>query len=199
MRWGLALLRWAVGGLFMAHGAQKLFGWFGGQGLEATAEGFEQGLQMAPGKRNALAAGISELGGGAALVTGVATPLAATALTSTMVTAIWKVHKDKGYFASEGGYEHNLVLIAAVAALADAGPGPLALGREEGGGGKAALCSLAVGTAAAFATMELGRREAEKLAAARDGGPSTPAAQRNGAGPTTGAGAPADEPAETSA
>ena len=67
MRLGLALLRWLVGGLFMAHGAQKLFGAFGGNGLEATGRFFEEHLQLAPGKRNALAAGLSEFGGGAAL------------------------------------------------------------------------------------------------------------------------------------
>ena len=70
MRWGLALLRIIVGGAFMAHGAQKLFGWFGGYGLEGTGKFFEEGLQMAPGKRNAAAAGLSEFGGGGLLAAG---------------------------------------------------------------------------------------------------------------------------------
>jgi putative oxidoreductase len=179
------LLRLTVGGLFMAHGAQKLFGWFGGPGLEQTGQFFEQGMQMAPGKRNALAAGVSELGGGTLIVTGAATPLATTALTSTMVTAIWKVHKDKGFFTSEGGFEFNLVLIAALALLADEGPGPLSVGRDEGGGTKAALFSLAAGTAGAFAAMEVAKREAARMPSAA--GPSG----NGGSAASTPSGAPA--------
>jgi len=189
MRWGLALLRWLVGGLFMAHGAQKLFGTFGGHGLEGTGQFFEQNLEMAPGKRNALAAGAAELGGGAALAAGVATPLAATALTGTMTTAIWKVHKDKGFFNSEGGWEFNAVLIAATAAIGDAGPGPLALGRREGHGSLVALATIGAGVAGAFGAMELGRREHAKRQAA------SPAAGDQG----DGAGESAGEPAATSA
>lgn len=193
MRWGLALLRWLVGGLFMAHGAQKLFGAFGGHGLEGTGQFFEQHLEMAPGKRNALAAGVSELGGGAALAAGVATPLAATALTGTMTTAIWKVHKDKGFFTSNGGWEFNAVLIAATAAIVDAGPGPLALGRREGHGALVTLAAIGAGVAGGFGAMELARREHAKRQEAKQPG----GGQGSGAGP--GPGESAGEPAATSA
>jgi putative oxidoreductase len=189
MRWGMAVLRWVVGGIFMAHGAQKLFGSFGGPGLEGTAEMFEKGLGMAPGKRNALAAGASEFGGGALLVAGTGIPLATSALTGTMTTAVWKVHKDKGFFAAEGGYEFNLLLVAALFAIADEGPGSLALGRSDAGGPVRAFASLAAGVAGGFAAMELAKREAAKS------GGGAQAADGQGA---NGA-APASEPAPASA
>ena len=69
MKIGRLLLRLSVGGFFVGHGTQKLFGWFGGHGLEATAEGFEQ-MGLRPGKRNAIAAGAAEAGGGALLALG---------------------------------------------------------------------------------------------------------------------------------
>jgi putative oxidoreductase len=130
------LLRLIVGGFFVGHGTQKLFGWFGGGGLEATAQGFEH-LGMRPGRRNAIAAGVAEAGGGAALALGLATPLAASTLTATMLTAINRVHLKNGPWAANGGYEYNVVLIAAVIALTDIGPGEIsidaALGRERSG------------------------------------------------------------------
>jgi len=118
MKIGRLLLRLAVGGFFFGHGTQKLFGWFGGNGLEATAQGFEH-LGLRPGRRNAIAAGAAEAGGGALLATGIATPLAASVLTATMLTAIRTVHIKNGPWATNGGYEYNVVLIAAVLALAE--------------------------------------------------------------------------------
>lgn len=91
MRIGRLLLRLTVGGFLFGHGTQKLFGWFGGKGLDATAQGFEQ-LGLRPGRRNAIAAGAAEAGGGALLATGLATPVAASVLTATMLTAIRTVH-----------------------------------------------------------------------------------------------------------
>ena len=82
MKIGRLLLRLLVGGFFVGHGTQKLFGWFGGHGLEGTAAGFEQ-LGLHPGRRNAIAAGAAEAGGGLFLATGLATPVAASALTAT--------------------------------------------------------------------------------------------------------------------
>jgi putative oxidoreductase len=187
MRLALAVLRWVVGGTFMAHGAQKLFGKFGGGGLEQTAEMFEKGLGMAPGKRNALAAGVSEFGGGALLVAGVGIPLATTALTGTMTTAVLKVHKDKGFFAAEGGYEFNLLLVAALFVLADEGPGALALGGKVHGP-LVALASVAAGVAGGYAAIELASREAAK---------SGSTAGSNGGQPN--GGGPAAEPAPASA
>jgi putative oxidoreductase len=151
MKLGRLLLRVTVGGLFVGHGTQKLFGWFGGHGLDATANMFES-IGMRPGNRNAIAAGVAEAGGGAALAAGFATPLAAATLTSVMLTAINRVHLKNGPWVTNGGYEYNAVLIAAVLALAEVGPGELsldhALGQERIGPGWAVL-ALALGVAGA--------------------------------------------------
>jgi putative oxidoreductase len=122
MNIGSVALRGVIGPLFIGHGTQKLFGWFGGHGPEATG-GFFEGLGLRPGKRNAIAAGTSEALGGALLTLGAATPLAATLVASTMVTAIRTVHAPKGPWVSDGGYEYNAVLIGAMAALVEHGPG----------------------------------------------------------------------------
>jgi putative oxidoreductase len=124
------LLRLIVGGLFVGHGTQKLFGWFGGPGLEGTAQGFDS-MGMRPGRQHATVAGAAETGGGALLVTGLATPLAASALISVMLTAIHRVHFKNGLWNTNRGYEYNLVLIGALLALAEEGPGSLALGGEQ--------------------------------------------------------------------
>jgi putative oxidoreductase len=159
MKIGRVILRLIVGGLFFGHGTQKLFGWFGGYGLEGTGNFFE-GLGMRPGRRNALAAGLAEAGGGTAIALGFATPLAASALTATMLTAINRVHLEKGPWVSNGGYEYNLVLIAAVLALTEVGPGEpsldAALGTEVSGPGWAliALLSGAVGAIGAHLVAE---------------------------------------------
>jgi putative oxidoreductase len=120
MKIGRLLLRVTVGGFFFGHGTQKLFGWFGGHGLDATAKAFD-GMGLRPGKANAIAAGAAEAGGGALLASGVATPVAASVLTATMITAIKTVHGSKGPWLSNGGYEYNVVLIAAVLALTESG------------------------------------------------------------------------------
>ncbi len=117
MRLGLLGLRITVGGFFVGHGTQKLFGWFGGHGLEATSQAFEQ-LGLRPGRPNAIAAGVAEAGGGALLASGRANPLAASVLTATMLTAIRRVHAKNGPWVTNGGYEYNVVLIAAALALA---------------------------------------------------------------------------------
>jgi putative oxidoreductase len=151
MKIGRLLLRLTVGGFFVGHGTQKLFGWFGGHGLEATGGFFEQ-LGLRPGKRHATAAGLAEAGGGALLAVGLATPVAASLITATMLTAIQRVHLSKGPWASDGGYEYNVVLIAAALALAEVGPGELsldaALGTERSGPGWA-LAALLAGAAGA--------------------------------------------------
>jgi putative oxidoreductase len=151
MKIGRLLLRLTIGGLFIGHGTQKLFGWFGGPGLEQTGEAFE-GLGIRPGRRNAIAAGVSEAGGGALLAAGLLTPLAATALTGTMLTAIQRVHAKNGPWVTQGGYEYNLVLIVAVLTVAELGPGGLsldaALGQERSGPAWA-LAALAAAVAGA--------------------------------------------------
>jgi putative oxidoreductase len=123
---GRLLLRLALGGFFIGHGTQKLFGWFGGHGPEGTAQFFEQ-LGLRPGRHHALAAGAAETTGGALMLAGFATPLAASTLTATMLTAINRVHLKNGPWVSNGGYEYNVILIAAALTLAEVGPGPLSI------------------------------------------------------------------------
>jgi putative oxidoreductase len=161
MKIGRLLLRTVVGGLFVGHGTQKLFGWFGGSGLDTTAQGFEH-LGLRPGKPHAIAAGAAEAGGGALLALGLETPFAASVLTATMLTAIHRVHAKNGPWVTNGGYEYNLVLIAAALALAEVGPGPLSLdaarGHERSGShwAFAALAAGAVGALGSHALAEMG-------------------------------------------
>ncbi|MDF0531918.1 DoxX family protein [Tsukamurella sp. 8F] len=117
---GLLALRTAIGGTLAYHGAQKLFGWFGGPGLEATAQGFEA-MGFTPGKESAALAGAGELAGGL-LVAGAATPLASAGVVGAMVGAV-SVHKPNGFSTQAGGYEYPAVLGATAAALALTGPG----------------------------------------------------------------------------
>ena len=102
--------------------APELFGWFGGHGLEGTGAFFEN-LGLKPGKRQAAAAGASETIAGVLLTLGALTPIAAGLVTGTMITAIRKVHLEKGPWATDGGYEYNVTLIAAMLALTEAGAG----------------------------------------------------------------------------
>jgi putative oxidoreductase len=151
MKIGRFLLRLVVGGYFIGHGTQKLFGWFGGHGLEGTGAFFEN-LGLRPGKRHALAAGVAESGGGTLLVLGAATPLAAAALTATMLTAINRVHLKNGPWVSDGGYEYNLVLIALLLALTETGPGSPSVDDARGSeahGPKWAIFALLMGVAGA--------------------------------------------------
>jgi putative oxidoreductase len=156
MKIGRLLLRLVVGGLFVGHGVQKLFGWFDGPGLDTTAQGFEH-LGLRPARPNAIAAGAAEAGGGALLAAGLETPFAASVLVATMLTAIHRVHAKNGPWVTNGGYEYNLVLIAAALALAEVGPGALSLdaarGRERSGSGwaLAALVTGALGAIGSYA------------------------------------------------
>ena len=118
-------LRLGVGGILTAHGAQKLFGWFGGHGIVGTAKAMES-MGFKPGKPSALAAGVSETAGGVMLVLGLATPSTGAATASTMAVAA-AAHGPKGLFASNGGYEYPAVLGLCSAALAIAGPGKISL------------------------------------------------------------------------
>lgn len=126
MEFGLLLLRLIVGGTMAAHGAQKLFGSFGGYGLEGTG-GWLESLGFKPGKTHATVTGVAEFGGGLLLAFGFLTPFAAAAIVGVMIVAIATVHWDKGFFNTEGGFEFNLVLIATALCLAYAGPGSASL------------------------------------------------------------------------
>ena len=153
MKLGSLLIRGLVGPLFVGHGTQKLFGWFGGHGLEGTS-GFFESIGLRPGRRHATAAGVAETTAGTLITLGAATPVAAAMVTGTMTTAIRKVHGNAGPWVSNGGWEYNAVLIAAMAALAETGPGPLSVdGRRFPGFHGPALAALAVaaGVAGSFA------------------------------------------------
>ena len=102
--------RAVLGGYLAAHGAQKLFGSFGGAGLDGTAEMFER-LGLTPGRQMATLAGVSELTGGLLTATGVADPLGPIAVASTMAVAT-AVHRKGGPFATKGGYELPLTNLA---------------------------------------------------------------------------------------
>jgi putative oxidoreductase len=134
----LFVLRIVVGGLFAAHGAQKLFGSFGGHGIAGTGQFFES-LGLRPGERHARLAGLGEFGGGLLLVLGLLTPLGAAAIIGVMVVAVLTVHGAKGWQNTEGGYEYNAVLATVAFAVAAAGPGgwslDQALGLDTGGEG----------------------------------------------------------------
>ena len=162
---GRFLVRATVGLLFVGHGTQKLFGWFGGGGLEQTGESFES-LGMRPGRRNALAAGAAEAAGGASFALGLATPLGAAALSSVMITAVKKVHAPKGIWVSEGGFEYNAVLLAVLFGMTEVGPGRWSLdalfGRERWGF-RWAVAELALGALGSALALAAAEHEAERV------------------------------------
>jgi putative oxidoreductase len=127
----LLVLRVVVGLLFVGHGAQKLFGSFGGGGLEGTADMFD-GIGLRPGWLHARLGGTAELLGGALLALGLFTPFAAAALIGVMTSAIITVHARNGIWNTNRGYEYNLVLIAVAFALAGVGAGAWSLDNAFG-------------------------------------------------------------------
>jgi putative oxidoreductase len=166
---GLLALRVGVGGALVAHGAQKLFGWFGGAGLERTGATFER-LGFRPGKLNAIAAGLGEAGGGALLAAGLGTPGASAAVAGTMIVAS-SMHIKSGFFNSKGGFEYPAVLGWSAAALALTGPGTLSLDHVLGHRlNRSWMRNLALAAAACAAFAVIARRR-RKVAA------TTPAPQ----------------------
>ena len=159
MEIALLVLRLVAGLGFAAHGAQKLFGAFGGHGLEGTANFFEQ-IGLRPGKVHAWAAGSAEFFGGLLIALGLVTPVAAAALIAVMTAAVVTVHLRNGFFVSNNGYEYNLALAASVFALAGIGPGEWsldsALGLDLAGTGWA-LGALAAGMAGGLGAVLSGR------------------------------------------
>ena len=132
-RYGPALLRLMVGITFVAHGAQHLFGVWGGQGLAGTAASFDS-IGLSPGYPLAVTVGVIEFGGGLLLAAGALTQYVAVALTAVMLGAMWKVHLANGFFLNWAmtpgvghGVEYNLVLIAALLCLTLTGPGALSI------------------------------------------------------------------------
>ena len=125
MNIGLLLLRVIVGGIFLGHGTQKLFGWFGGYGLEGTGRWLSTlGYRGRPAAR---LAGLTEAGSGALLLIGFMTPLAAAGIIGVMLNAALVVHRANGFWNDKGGYEFNLALSGAATALAFTGAGRFSL------------------------------------------------------------------------
>ncbi|WP_179578970.1 DoxX family protein [Glaciibacter psychrotolerans] len=175
---GRLIVRVVIGSLFVGHGAQKLFGWFGGSGLDGT-DRVMAATQMYPVRPNSIAAGLTEAGCGALLVAGIATPAAAAGLIGVMTTAIRTVHGKNGPWNSNSGWEYNAVIIAALTALVDSGPGSpsfdAARGRVRSGPGWA-LGALIAGMAASTLATQLGRRNAPRSGEADEAVPSDAAA-----------------------
>lgn len=120
------VLRVPTGVILAGHGAQKLFGWFGGYGLEGTGQWLAS-IGLEPGYLMALLAGSAEFFGGLALILGLLTRPAAIVAAFTMLVAILSVHIGNGLFMANNGYEFGLSLLAATVALAIQGAGRLSL------------------------------------------------------------------------
>lgn len=131
---GLLILRVLVGVTFSAHGMQKLFGWFGGGGPDATGRWFAS-LGFGDGRAATFMAAASEISGGLGLAAGLLTPLAAAALIGTMTTAAFVNNADGGFWSASKGWELNGYLIVIAWAIATAGPGRFSLDAVVGLGG----------------------------------------------------------------
>ena len=123
---GLLLLRVVIGVAFIGHGAQKLFGWFGGYGPKGTG-GWMESIGIRPGVAMAVAAGIMELVGGVLFTAGLLTPVAAVLIAATMLGAIIKVHAPNGFWSTSNGIEFPLTVLVVAVAVALTGPGSISL------------------------------------------------------------------------
>jgi putative oxidoreductase len=126
MNEGLLLARIVLGLLMAAHGSQKLFGWFGGYGLNGTAGFFEQ-LGFRPGRFFAATASVTEIAGGLLLALGLFGPLGSALMIAVMIVAAGSVHWQNGVFATTNGIEVPLLYATTAAALAFTGPGAYSL------------------------------------------------------------------------
>jgi putative oxidoreductase len=178
MKLGAIAIRGVVGPLFVGHGTQKLFGWFGGHGIEGTG-GYFESLGLKPGKRHATAAGLAEALGGLLVTLGFLTPVGASMVSGAMVTAIRKAHAQNGPWVTNGGYEYNVTLLATMLALTDNGPGPLSLDSSLFGdrfqGARWALLQLGAATAGSFLTDVAPLNEADSGPAEKEAGAGDPA------------------------
>ncbi|MCW2874880.1 DoxX family protein [Actinacidiphila oryziradicis] len=156
---GLLAIRLGLGGALFAHGAQKLFGWFGGAGLDGTGAAMEQ-MGFTPGRESALASGLSEAGGGTLLALGLATPAAGAAVAGGMAAAV-SVHVPAGFFAANGGFELPAFLGCSAAAIGLAGPGRYSLDHLTGHClDRPGIMAVAFAASAAAATCVIRRRNA---------------------------------------
>jgi putative oxidoreductase len=170
---GILLLRLTVGLTLAAHGSQKVFGWFGGYGPDATGQ-FLESIGFHPGRRHALVAGLVEIIGGLLLAVGFLTPLGAALVASVMIVAAATVHRKNGFFVTNGGYEYNLVLGIAALTVAFTGPGVLSL--DSIAGFAAAGFTWGVGAAVVAVLGALGQlAQRRTLPAAAAGSTAEPA------------------------
>lgn len=124
---GLLIIRLVIGISLAGHGAQKLFGWFGGHGPKGTG-GFFTSIGIKPGVLMAVLVGLFEFIGGLLIAAGLFTWIGAVLITITMIGAIFKVHIQNGYWADKSGFEYPFVIIAIVIGIALAGPGTYIIG-----------------------------------------------------------------------
>jgi putative oxidoreductase len=160
----LLVLRVVVGLLFAAHGAQKLFGVFGGPGLNGTADMFNA-IGLRPARLHAAAAGGAEVAAGALLALGLLTPIGATLAIAVMVAAVVTVHLPKGIWVTDGGYEYTAVLATVAFALAGVGPGKWSLDNALGIHWSStgwALAALAAGLLGGLGAVVTGRMAAAR-------------------------------------
>ncbi len=166
---GVLVLRVTLGLVMAGHGAQKLFGWWGGPGIGGFS-GWLESLDMRPARAWALLAGVVEFAGGLAVALGLVTPIAALILAGNLLVAILLAHLPNGFWNVAGGYEYPLVLVASFVAISLIGPGFYSLDAVIGLALPEPLTWLivaivaAVSAAAAFAQSQIrpaGRRRPE--------------------------------------
>jgi len=128
---GLLVLRVIVGGVFAAHGAQKVFGWWGGPGMAGWTMAMGR-MGLRPPRLWAMVSAGTELVGGLLFALGAVTPLVAALLVAQAIVIIVRVHWPKGLWNKDGGYEFPLVLLGGSAAIVGTGPGGLSLDSAVG-------------------------------------------------------------------
>jgi len=123
---GLLILRVVIGLIVAGHGFQKLFGWWGGPGINGWVGAMNR-MRIRPPVAWAWISTLAEVFGGLGLAVGLLTPLPSLAIAGSMLVAIALVHWPKGFWTSKGGYEFNLSILGAIAAIALIGPGAYSL------------------------------------------------------------------------
>ena len=160
MNTGLLVLRLVVGLGLAAHGAQKLYGWFGGKGLNGTGR-FLETLGFRPGRTFALAAGLAEVGGGLLTALGLFGPIGPALAIVIMVVAMVTVHIDNGFFVEQNGVERPLLYAAGAAAISLTGPGAHSLDAWLGLSGpwglQSGMIALALGILIGLGSLALRR------------------------------------------
>ena len=162
----LLVLRVVAGLLFAGHGAQKLFGWFGGNGIEGTGSFFEN-IGLRPGRLHATAAGFNEFAGGLLLAAGLFTPIAAALIVATMTAAVITVHAKNGPWVSDQGWELNVLYGLIGVAVAGIGAGTISLDNAFGldiDGIGWAIGALIAGLAGGVGAVVLGRTATHRAA-----------------------------------